>query len=112
MSNRLIVGAVAAAVLLQVSIGAFAATSSHGAVGKRRMGDHLTTVYNNDVRDCTMLDSEFYQAAGGPQGATVSADAESLHQQGAKLCDAGAGEAGTLKESQAIHAAGATPRLY
>lgn len=111
MSNRLIVGAAAAALLLQVSISAFAATSPGHGLGLRRAGDHYTTVLNNDVRDCTMLDSEFRQAARGPHAA-VSADAEALHQQGAKLCHGGAGEAGAVKEAQAVRAEGAIPRLF
>ncbi|HTO84329.1 MAG TPA: hypothetical protein VMQ73_19040 [Methylomirabilota bacterium] len=111
MSNRLIVGAAAAALLLQASIGAFAATSPAHGLDVRRAGDHYTTVLNNDVRDCVMLDSEFRQAARGPHAA-ASADAEALHQQGAKLCQGGAGEAGAVKEAQAIHAEGAIPRLY
>ena len=109
MSNRLIVGAAAAALVLQASIGAFAATSVHGVTDRR--ADHYTTVLSNDVRDCTMLDSEFRQAARGPHAA-ASADAEALHQQGAKLCHGGAGEAGAVKEAQAVRAEGAIPRLF
>ena len=110
MSNRLIVGAAAAALVLQASIGAFAATSVHGVTDRR--ADHYTTVLSNDVRDCTMLDSEFRQAARGSHGASVSADAEALHQEGAKLCHGGAGEAGAVKEAQAVRAEGAIPRLF
>jgi hypothetical protein len=112
MNNRMIVGAAAAALLMQVSIGAFAATSPAHGLGVRRAGDHYTTVLNNDVRDCTMLDSEFRQATRGPHGATVTAEAQALHQQGATLCHGGAGEAGAAKEAQAVRAAGAVPRLF
>ena len=111
MSNRMIVGAAAAALLMSVSIGAIAATSPAHGPGDRRTGDHYTSVLNNDVRDCTMLDSEFRQAARGPHAA-ANADAEALYQQGAKLCHGGAGEAGAVKEAQAVRAEGAIPRLF
>jgi len=112
MSKRLIVGAAAAVLLLQTSVAAFAASTASPSSHDRRAGDYFTTVTDNDIRRCTMADSEFHQVARGPQRAAITADTKGLHQEGVALCRGGADLQGIAKQELALKQSGVTPGIF
>jgi len=111
MNKRLVVGAAMAALLMQASAAAFAAvtTSSHSA---NRRPDHFETVYDNEIERCSMADSEYHQIFEGSHAVAPSADVQTLHREGVRLCRGGADMQGIDKQDLALKEGGVKPGIF